>query len=189
MSSALAGEQKLDLSDQKLTRWADPNWVPPTPGTIVQSHDPRDRVFEGAAASSLFTSREEAPEVATYNYDEVNVTAFEDGSTNLNDFNSQWTSTLFGGIGSNALMPNQVPPDVLLADALMCIRIDDGVRLGAILKQVQEMGHPYPADVEFGELYPTTLWQSANDPELQIPDQRREDAIALLSYFHAPPAQ
>ena len=146
-------------------------------------HDVRDRKLTGVTATSLYKSREEAPEVGTYNYDAVNVVAYEGGTTDLNDFNSEWSTTLFGGVGSNVQMPD-VAEEVLLNDALICIRIDDGVRLLTILETLQQMGHPHPADIEFGEMFTGTLWGRASDPEFQISEAHRETTLDLLSYFH-----
>lgn len=167
----------------KATSWADPAWAPPQrTGTTV--HNVADRSLDGAVATSLYKSREQAPEVGNYDYNQVSVMGYDGQATDMGDFNSQWTSTLFGGIGSNALMPSEVPVDTLLTDAMLCIRIDDGIRLKSILDQLTALGYPYPADIEFGEMFKTTLWQSTSDPELQIGSEQREDALQLLSYFH-----
>jgi hypothetical protein len=178
----------LSEGKAKATSWADPTWTPPN-RTGPAVHNVADRAWTSATANALYKSREEAPEVATYDYNQVSVMGYEGQSTEMNEFTNQWTSTLFGGIGSNSLMPSDVPVEILLGDALICIRIDDGIRLKSILDQLKQQGHPYPADVEFGDMFSTTLWRSTNDPDLQVPPQQRESAIALLSYFHAPDAQ
>ena len=146
-------------------------------------HDPGDRTFTGTTATSLYKSREAAPEVGTYDYDNVNVVAYDGGSTDLNEFNSQWTSTLFGGVTSNVQMP-EVDTDTLLNDAMICIRIDDGTRLLSILQMLKGMGHPYPADIEYGDMFSGTLWGRTSDSEFQISDDQREATLQLLSYFH-----
>jgi hypothetical protein len=146
-------------------------------------HDVRDRKLTGVTATTLYKSREEAPEVGTYNYDAVDVVAYDGGSTDLNSFTNQWTSTLFGGVVSNVQMPD-VDEEVLLNDAMICIRIDDGVRLLRSLETLKGMGHPFPADIEFGEMFKGTLWSRASDPEFQIPEEHRETTLELLSYFH-----
>ena len=146
-------------------------------------HDPGDRSFTGATASSLYKSREAAPEVGTYDYNLVDVVAYEGSATNMNEFNSQWTSTLFGGVVSNAQMP-EVDTETLLNDAMICIRIDDGTRLLSILNTLKGMGHSYPADIEYGYMFQGTLWGRATDPEFQISEEHREATLELLSYFH-----
>jgi hypothetical protein len=146
-------------------------------------HDSNDRKFSGVTATTLYKSREEAPEVGTYDYDNVNVVAYDGGSTDLNDFNNQWTSTLFGGVVSNVQMP-EVDIDTLLNDAMICIRIDDGTRLLSILESIKTLGYSHPADVEFGEMFRGTLWGRTTDPDFQISDEHRETTLQLLSYFH-----
>lgn len=104
----------------------------------------------------------------------------------MDAFQDQWTSTLFGGVTSNVAMPN-VPIDVLLEDALICIRIDDGVRLLQILESLRDdRTLPYPADVEFGEMFRGTLWEKVNDPDFKLSDELREVTIDLLTHFHKP---
>ena len=183
ITSGLFGTS-LSEGKGKATSWADPSWTPPQrAGTSV--HNVADRTWDAAVATSLYKSREQAPEVGTYDYNQVNVMGYEGQATDMGDFTSQWTSTLFGGIGSNSLMPSEVPIDTLLTDAMVCIRIDDGIRLKSILDQLKAMGYPYPADIEFGELFKTTLWQSTSDPEQQFTGDQRNNALQLLSYFHA----
>lgn len=170
----------------KATSWADPSWTPP-PRTGTTVHNVADRSLDGAVATSLYKSREQAPEVGSYDYDQVNVMGYEGQATEMGEFTSQWTSTLFGGIGSNAMMPSEVPLDTLLTDAMVCIRIDDGIRLKSILDQLKAMGYPYPADIEFGEMFKGTLWGKTSDPEFQISEEQRDNALQLLSYFHRMP--
>jgi hypothetical protein len=103
----------------------------------------------------------------------------------MDAFQSQWTSTLFGGVTSNVAMPN-VPVETLLEDAMICIRIDDGTRLLEILQTLQSSDTPYPADIEFGEMFRGTLWGRVSDPDFNISDELREVTLELLTHFHKP---
>lgn len=145
-------------------------------------HDTSDRKYNGFTATTLFKSQQEAPEVSHYDYANVQFQGNEGAFTDMDAFQSQWTSTLFGGI-SNVAMP-QVPIETLLEDALVCVRIDDGTRLHEILKNLQEGGNDYPADIEFGEMFRGTLWERVSDPDFKISDAQREVALELLKYFH-----
>lgn len=149
-------------------------------------HDVGDRKYTGTTATVLFKSRQEAPEVSDYNYENVEVQPSGNGYTDMNDFGNQWTTTLFGGI-SNVQAPT-VTPDVLLNDALMCVRIDDGIRLLQCLEKLRDIhGYQYPADVPFGELFQESLWDRISDPEFKISEEQREITLEVLKYFHAVP--
>ena len=122
--------------------------------------------------------------MSQYDYNSVEVQGHDGAFTDMDAFQSQWTSTLFGGVASNVAMPH-VPIDVLLEDALICIRIDDGVRLLQILESMRDdHGIPHPADVEFGEMFRGTLWGRVHDPDFKISDELREVTIELLTHFH-----
>ena len=88
----------------------------------------QERTFDGASAMWLRKSADEAPEVGTYNYDNVEIQGYDQGVTDLADFNSQWTTTLYGEtISSKGKQSDsaQVNIDTLLNDIWFCAMIDD----------------------------------------------------------------
>lgn len=146
-------------------------------------HNAEERNFSGDTASALYKSREEAPEVANYNYDVVENLDCGTGFTDLNAWDADRPlQTLHFEQEGTAGIP---PPDALLNDAYLCVMIDDGEKLLICLNMLRD-GHkiPFPADVMYGELFKDTLWNRISDPELNLPAKHRHEALELLSYFH-----
>lgn len=141
-----------------------------------------DRKLTGDAATALYKSRQEAPEVSEYDYENVEFQAYNEGVTDMNDFTDQYSTTLYGFV-KNAEVPTATV-NVLLNDALICVKSDDGARLVDILGILKnDYGIAYPADTEFGELFKDTLWNRVSDEEFRLAGSR-DDALELLSYFH-----
>lgn len=149
----------------------------------TQVHDTSDRKFKGDVANALFKSQEEAPEVANYNYESVETVEANMGQTDMDLFQDQFTTSLYGQVGKGQQMVPSV--EMLLNDAYLCIKIDDGTKLMECLNAIQtSYGLVYVADVEFGELFKDTLWNRVSDPELFPNETQRQNALELLSYFH-----
>lgn len=148
----------------------------------IQVHDTGDRKFKGDVANALFKSQEEAPEVGNYNYESVQ-TVEGTGFIEMDSFQDQWTTSLYGQVGNG---PAQVASvEALLNDAYLCIKIDDGIKLMECLNTLTSHHQiQYPADVLFGELFQDTLWNRVSDPEIFPNEQQRSDALELLSGFH-----
>jgi len=147
-----------------------------------------DRSFDGAQSMLARKSAEEAPEVASYNYDNVGTFAGLDGiSTDFDALNrSQLSTSMYGHVGKEA---PKYDPTVLLNDAWFCIVGDDGSKLYQILTTLQKAGVPYPADYKYETMFgETSLWERINDDELfKVPSKNRGDARTLLARFRSPP--
>lgn len=163
----------------------DNNW---NPGKREANYSVSDRTFDGAAAMWLRRSAEEAPEVGTYDYNNVEIQAYDGGATELSDFNSQWTTTLYGeqistkGQKSDAASVNL---DTLLNDAWFCIMIDDHGKLTSLLERARVMGIPYPADYTLKNMFgESTLWSRIHDNEFKMSGGSRDAAIRILSQYH-----
>lgn len=149
-------------------------------------HGVGERNLSGATATASYKSKLEAPEVGDYDYENVEIQAFDGGAIDLNLFNDEFSTTLFGVVKDKNRTGEAPRASVesLLNDALMCIRIDDGQRLMDILILLKnEYELPYPADAEFGYMFKDTLWNRVSDEELVISGSR-DDAVDLLKYFH-----
>jgi hypothetical protein len=146
----------------------------------------QERTFDGAAAMWLRKSADEAPEVGTYNYDNVEIQSYDQGVTDLADFNSQWTTTLYGEtISSKGKQSDsaQVNIDTLLNDIWFCAMIDDFGKMGSLLERARLMGIQYPADYTMKNLFgDSTLWSRVHDTEFKLAG--RDTAIRLLSQYH-----
>jgi hypothetical protein len=148
-----------------------------------------DRTFDGVSSMWLRKSAEEAPEVGTYNYDEVNqIEGWGAESTDLNDFNSQWTSTLFGeNIISKEKKSDQaeVAIDTLLNDIWFSILTEDTQKVGTLLERIRIAGIQYPADYPMKNLFgETSLWSRINDREYKVNPGVRDSMISILYSYH-----
>ena len=150
-------------------------------------HNPNDRSFSGATASALYKSREEAPEVANYNYEQVENLDCGTGFTDLQTWDSDRPIQSIHHFQDNASLKESSLPSVenLLTDAFVSVLTDQGDKLLICLNLLRD-GHglPYPADVLYGELFKDTLWNRVSDPESNLPNGHRQNALELLSYFH-----
>lgn len=150
-------------------------------------HNPNDRAFSGATASALYKSREEAPEVANYNYEQVANLDCGTGFTDLGEWDSERIVQSIHHFENNAQLRGEGLPSVetLLTDAYICVVTDQGDKLLMCLNMLRDGHHiPFPADVLYGELFKDTLWNRVSDPESNLPHKQRTDALELLSYFH-----
>lgn len=156
------------------------------PGKKDANYSYSDRAFDGASAMWLRKSAEEAPEVGTYDYNNVEYEAYSGGATELADFNSQWTTTLYGEKAHGKAAENaSVNLDTLLNDAWFSIMIDDSSKLTTLLERARMMGVPYPADHPIKNMFgESTLWTRINDSEFKISGGTRDNAIRILSNYH-----
>jgi hypothetical protein len=162
-----------------------------TPGKREANYSYAERVFDGAAAMWLRRSAEEAPEVGTYDYNNVsNVEAFDGGATDMNAFTSQWTTTLYGEqIASKGQTSEvaQVDVDTLLNDAWFCVLIEDMGKMRTLLERARQAGIAYPADHPIQNMFgESTLWSRITDSELKLPGMARDNALQLLAAYHMP---
>lgn len=145
-----------------------------------------ERSFEGGQRMMARKSAEEAPEVSTYNYEDVgNVMGLESMSTDFCLLGQDQASTsLYGHVGKER--KPTYDPTVLLNDAWFCVMTDDGGKLYGILNTLKEMGVKAPADHPFETMYgKTSLWERVNDEDYKIPHSKRQEAIQLLQKFKA----
>jgi hypothetical protein len=144
-----------------------------------------DRSFNGAENMISRKSAQEAPDAATYNYN--NIGNFESMEGMTTDFDiigvDQNSTSLYGPIGGG---PKPVyDTNVLLNDAWFCVISDSGGELYRILNMLKSQDIQYPADHPFTNMFgTTTLWEKINDMELKIPGKTRDDAIRLFRMFH-----
>jgi len=147
-----------------------------------------ERTFDGASAMWLRKSAQEAPEVGTYNYENVDIQAY-DGGTELRDFNSQWSTTLYGEQISSKHRKSEaatVDVDTLLNDAWFCVMIEDHQKLQAMLERTRVYGIPYPADHPIKNMFGvSTLWSRIHDPDFRIPGSGRDAIIRVMQPYHA----
>lgn len=156
------------------------------PGKREANYAYNDRTFDGASAMWLRKSAEEAPEVGTYDYSQVQFEAYDGGATELADFNNQWTTTLYGEKAhSKAGESAAVNVDTLLNDAWFAIMIEDTGKLISLLERARIMGIPYPADYSMKNMFgDSTLWTRIHDSEFKISGGTRDNAIRILSGYH-----
>lgn len=148
----------------------------------------QERSYEGGQSMWARKSAEEAPEVSTYDYENVgNFAGLEDMSTDFGLLGQDQASTsLYGHVGKDR--KPTYDPAVLLNDAWFCIMTDDGGKLYGILNTLTSMGIQHPADYPFETMFgKSTLWERVNDNEYKIPSGKRNDAIQLLTKFRAAP--
>lgn len=155
------------------------------PGKREANYSFSDRAIDGAAAMWLRKSAEEAPEVGTYDYNNVEFEAYN-GGTELADFNSQWTTTLYGDKAhGKAAETASISIDTLLNDAWFSIMIDDAGKLTTLLERARIMGIPHPADYPIKNMFgESTLWTRIHDSEFKISGGTRDNAIRILSAYH-----
>jgi hypothetical protein len=153
----------------------------------VVHHNANDRNLTGDTASALYKSREEAPEVANYNYEAVVNLECGTGFTDLNAWDSDRPLQSLHMFQDDTRFQEQGLPSVesLLIDAYHSVVLDAGDKLLMCLNMLRD-GHrvQYPADVEYGELFKDTLWNRVSDPETNLPADHRRNALELLSYYH-----
>jgi hypothetical protein len=159
------------------------------PGKKDANYSYNERTFDGAAAMWLRRSAEEAPEVGTYNYDNVQeVESYGADATDMNDFSSQWSTTLYGEQLSSKGQKSEnasVHLDTLLNDAWFCIMIGDIGKLTSLLERARLMGIPYPSDHKLKNMFgETTLWERIHDTEFKISGGDRDNVIRILSNYH-----
>ena len=148
-----------------------------------------ERAFDGAEAMWLNKSAIEAPEVANYNYDDVNqIEAYGADVTDMNDFTNQWSTTLYGEqIASKGQKSGNASVDIdtLLNDAWFCVLVGDIGKMTGLLERARVAGIPYPADHTLKNMFgSTTLWERINDSEFKIPGGDRENARRTLAAYH-----
>jgi hypothetical protein len=147
-----------------------------------------DRIFDGAASMWLRKSAEEAPEVGTYDYGNVGQVEAYGSATDLNEFNSQWSTSLYGDqISSKAGKSDvaQLDTDTLLNDAWFCVMIDDTAKIVQILERLRAAGIQYPADFPMKNMFgESSLWSRINDSEFKVPGGQRDNVIRMLTPYH-----
>lgn len=144
-----------------------------------------DRSFNGAENMISRKSVQEAPDVAIYDYNNVeNVVGLETMTTNFDMIGVDQNSTsLYGHVGKERSPTYDT--NVLLNDAWFCVISDDGGKLYNILNTLKAQGIRYPADYPFTNMFgTTTLWEKINDMEIKISNKIRDDAIRLFKMFH-----
>ncbi len=156
------------------------------PGKREANYSYNDRAFDGASAMWLRKSAEEAPEVGTYDYNQVEFEAYNGGATDLADFNNQWTTTLYGDKAhGKASESAAINIDTLLNDAWFSIMIDDTAKLTMLLERARVAGVSYPADHPIKNMFgESTLWSRINDNDFKISGGTRDNAVRILSNYH-----
>jgi len=158
-------------------------------GKREANYSASDRIFDGAASMWLRKSAEEAPEVGTYNYDNVGeVEGWGAGTTDLTDFNSQWSSTLFGEQISTKHGKSEqakVDIDTLLNDVWFCIITEDTGKAQALLERARFQGVEHPADYPMKNMFgDSSLWIRVHDQDFKIPGGTRDTMIRMLAGYH-----
>jgi hypothetical protein len=147
-----------------------------------------ERNFDGASAMWLKKSQDEAPEVGIYDYNNVEIQAYDNGATSMEDFSSQWTTTLFGdNINTKDKTSERATVDIntLLNDVWFCVMIDDYSKMTNLLERARIMGVHYPADYPIQNMFgSSTLWTRINDSEFKISGATRDKAINILRNYH-----
>lgn len=150
-------------------------------------HNSGERNLTGDAASALYKSRSEAPEVSAYDYEAVETLECGTGFTDIQAWDADRPlQTLHAFDHDSRFQESQLPSvESLLIDAYHCILMDTGETLLVCLNMLRD-GHgiAYPADVLYGELFKDTLWNRVSDPETNLPHEHRQNALELLRYFH-----
>jgi hypothetical protein len=145
-----------------------------------------ERTFDGASAMWLRKSAEEAPEVGNYNYDNVEFQAYDGGATELNDFTSQWTTTLYGDNLSSKDRKSEaavVDIDTLLNDVWFCVMLEDHQKISTLLERARLAGYEFPVDTEMKNMFGvSTLWSRIHDTEFKIAN--RDPIIRIFSGYH-----
>jgi hypothetical protein len=144
-----------------------------------------DRSFGGAENMIYRASAEEAPEISTYDYN--NVGNFEGLADMTTDFEllgvDQHSTSLYGHVGKERTPTYDT--NTLLNDAWCCVLADEGGRLYGILNTLKSQGISYPADYPFTTMFGiTTLWEKINDNELKLNNKTRDEAQRLFKMFH-----
>jgi hypothetical protein len=147
-----------------------------------------ERTFDGAAAMWLRKSAEEAPEVGTYDYDKVDFQAYDGGATDLNEFTSQWTTTLYGDQLTSKGQKSDIATvdiDTLLNDVWFCVMIEDSQKMVSLLERARIAGFQYPADYQIKNMFGvSTLWSRIHDPDFKISGGSRDSAVRIFSSYH-----
>lgn len=159
------------------------------PGKREANYSYSDRNFDGASAMWLKKSQDEAPEVGVYDYNNVEIQAYDNGATSMDDFSSQWSTTLYG---DNITQKNgpasaqaSVNVDVLLNDIWFCVMIDDYSKMTTLLERARIMGIEFPADYPMKNMFgESTLWQRINDSEFKISGATRDRATEIFRRYH-----
>ena len=158
------------------------------PGKQEANYSYSDRSFDGVSSMWLRKSADEAPEVGTYNYDDVSVQAYDSGTTDLTDFNSQWTTTLLGEqiVGkSGKSEAAAINVDTLLNDVWFSVMIGDNGKMVSLLERARVMGIEYPADFVMKNMFgDSTLWSRIHDSEFKISGGVRDSAIRMMTPYH-----
>jgi len=158
------------------------------PGKRDANYAYSDRNFDGASAMWLKKSQDEAPEVGVYDYNNVEIQAYDNGATSMEDFSSQWSTTLYGeNINTKGQTSGQasVNVDTLLNDVWFCVMIDDYSKMAALLERARIMGIEYPSDYPMKNMFgESTLWQRINDSEFKISGATRDRATEIFRRYH-----
>jgi hypothetical protein len=158
------------------------------PGKRDANYAYSDRNFDGASAMWLKKSQDEAPEVGVYDYNNVEIQAYDNGATSMEDFSSQWSTTLYGeNINTKGQTSGQasVNVDTLLNDVWFCVMIDDYSKMTALLERARIMGIEFPADYPMKNMFgESTLWQRINDSEFKISGATRDRATEIFRRYH-----
>jgi hypothetical protein len=158
------------------------------PGKRDANYSYSERNFDGAAAMWLKKSRDEAPEVSVYDYNNVEIQGYDNGATSMEDFSSQWSTTLYGeniNTKDRNSGPASVNVDTLLNDVWFCVMIDDYSKMTALLERARIMGIEYPSDYPMKNMFgESTLWQRINDSEFKISGATRDRATEIFRRYH-----
>jgi len=158
-------------------------------GKREANYSTSDRIFDGVASMWLRKSAEEAPEVGTYNYDNVGeVEGWGANTTDLTDFNSQWSSTLFGEqIASKHGKSEQAKVDIdtLLNDVWFCVITEDTGKVVALLERARFQGVEYPSDYPMKNMFgDSSLWERIHDNDFKISGGTRDTMTRILTNYH-----
>jgi hypothetical protein len=158
------------------------------PGKRDANYSYSERNFDGASAMWLKKSQDEAPEVGVYDYNNVEIQAYDNGATSMEDFSSQWSTTLYGeNINTKGQTSGQasVNVDTLLNDVWFCVMIDDYSKMTALLERARIMGIEFPADYPMKNMFgESTLWQRINDRDFKISGATRDRATEIFRRYH-----
>lgn len=162
------------------------NW---NPGKQDANYSFQERTFDGAAAMWLRKSQEEAPSVGVYNYADVNqVEAYGSEVTDMNDFNSQWSTTLYGEKIASKDRNSEtaaVQVDTILNDTWFSVMIGDVGRIESLLERARMMGVQFPADYPMKNMFgESSLWSRINDSEFKIDGATRDRSRLVLQRYH-----
>jgi len=144
-----------------------------------------DRSFGGAENMIYRASAEEAPEISTYDYN--NVGNFESLPGMTTDFEllgvDQHSTSLYGHVDKQK--NPKYDTNTLLNDAWCCVVADEGGKLYNILNTLRSQGIEYPVDYPFTTMFgETSLWKKINDEEVRIKPKARDETRRLFQMFH-----